>query len=148
MCNGWAVPVPFQAVCRGSIGSIRSWPNWWGACAESARRSAKPCSSGACAAITVGSATIQVRAALAAGTIPAPAAAAAECAIGLLRDLRSGAAAAATRSTDLSRLLAGAPHSDDLVRVAGAFQRIGTLIEQHRRFFQQPGTSFQDDVAC
>ena len=103
---------------------------------------------GACAAITVGSAAIQVRAALAAGKIPAPAAAAAEGAIRLLRDLRSGAAAAAIRSTELSRQLAGAPYSDDLVRVAGAFQRIGTLIEQHRHFFQQPGTAFRDDVTC
>ena len=64
---------------------------------------------GACAAITVGSAAIQVRSILAAGKIPAPAAAAAEGAIWLLRDLRSGAAAAAIRSTELSRLLAGAP---------------------------------------
>jgi uncharacterized membrane protein YccC len=103
---------------------------------------------GACAAITVGSAAIQVRAALAAGKIPAPAAAAAEGAIGLLRDLRSGATAAATRSAELSWLLAGAPYSEDLVRVAGAFQRIGTLIEQHRRFFQQSGISFRDDVTC
>jgi uncharacterized membrane protein YccC len=103
---------------------------------------------GACAAITVGSAAIQVRAALAAGKIPAPAATAAEGAIGLLRDLRSGAAAAATRSIELSLLLAGTPDSDDLVRVAGAFQRIGTLVEQHRRFFRQAGTSFWDDVTC
>jgi hypothetical protein len=85
---------------------------------------------------------------LAAGKIPAPAAAAAEGAIGLLRDLRSGAPAAATRATELSRLLAGAPESDDVVRVAGAFQRIGTLIEQHRHFFQQPGTSFRDEPTC
>ncbi|HEY1410698.1 MAG TPA: FUSC family protein, partial [Rhodopila sp.] len=103
---------------------------------------------GACAAITVGSAAIQVRAALAAGTIPAPAAAAAEGAIGLLRDLRAGAAAAAIRSTELSRQLAGAPYSDDLVRVAGAFQRIGTLIQQHQHFFRQPGIAVQDDVTC
>jgi uncharacterized membrane protein YccC len=103
---------------------------------------------GACAAITVGSAAIQVRAALAAGKIPTPATAAAEGAIGLLRDLRSGAVAAATCSTEMSQLLAGTRESDDVVRVAGAFQRIGTLIEQHRRFFQQPGTSFQEDVTC
>jgi uncharacterized membrane protein YccC len=118
---------------------------------------------GACAAITVGSAAIQVRAALAAGKVPAPLAAAAEDAIGLLRDLRSGAAAAAARSTELSLLLAGAPESGDpesgapeagdpesgdVVRVAGAFQRIGTLIEQHRQFFRQPGTAFRDNVTC
>jgi uncharacterized membrane protein YccC len=89
----------------------------------------------ASAAITVGSAAIDVRAALAAGSIPAPVASAAEDAIGLLRDLRSDATAAATRATELSRLLADMPASDDLVRVAGAFQRIGTLVQQQRRFF-------------
>jgi uncharacterized membrane protein YccC len=102
----------------------------------------------ASAAIMVGSAAIEVRAAVAAGKIPGPVAAAAEDAIGLLRDLRSGTTAAATRSTELSRLLAGAPSSDDMVRVAGAFQRIGMLIEQHHRFFEQKGTSFRDDVTC
>lgn len=104
------------------------------------------------AAITIGSAAIQVRAALAAGILPAPAASAAEGAIDLLRDLRSNAAAAATRSTEVAWLLAdrhaGAPQSDELVRVAGAFQRIGTLIERHRRFFEHPGAAFRDHVPC
>ena len=104
------------------------------------------------AAITVGSAAIQVRTALAAGVIPAPAASVAEGAIHLLRDLRSNAGAAATRSTEVAWLLAdrsaGAPHSDELVRVVGAFQRIGTLIERHQRFFQHPGAASWDDVPC
>jgi hypothetical protein len=106
----------------------------------------------ASAAITVGSAAIQVRTALATGTLPAPILAAAEAAIHLLRDLRTNAAAAAVRSAEVSRLLAersaGAPQSDELVRMAGAFQRIGTLIEQNWRFFQHPGASFQGDVQC
>jgi uncharacterized membrane protein YccC len=104
------------------------------------------------AAITVGSAAIQVRAALAGGILPAPAAAVAEEAIRLLRDLRSNPDAAATRSTEVAWLLAdrsaGALHSAELVRVAGAFQRIGTLIERHRHFFQHPGAAFWDDVPC
>jgi uncharacterized membrane protein YccC len=104
------------------------------------------------AAITVGSAAIEVRAALTAGILPAPDAALAEEAIHLLRDLRSDAGAAATRSTQVAWLLAdrspGAPHSDELVRLAGAFQRIGMLIERHRRFFQHPGAGFLDDVPC
>jgi hypothetical protein len=32
--------------------------------------------------------------------------------------------------------------------VAGAFQRIGTLIERHRRFFEHPGAAFRDHVPC
>jgi hypothetical protein len=69
-----------------------------------------------------------------------------------LRDLRSNAAAAAARSAELSRLLsaegAGSPHADELARVAGAFQRIGTLIRQHQHFFQHPGDAFRDDATC
>jgi hypothetical protein len=42
----------------------------------------------------------------------------------------------------------GAPHSDELARVAGALQRIGTLIERHRHFFQHPGAAFREDVVC
>lgn len=106
----------------------------------------------ASAAITIGSAAIQVHAALAAGNFPAPIPAIAEGALRLLRDLRSNPGAAAVRSTAVSLLLAdwsvGSPHSGDLVRVAGAFQRMGTLIEHHRHFFQRPGESFWVDTTC
>jgi hypothetical protein len=106
----------------------------------------------ASAAITVGSAAIQVRTALAAAVLPVPIASAAEGAIYLLRDLQTNATTAAARSAELSRLLAeesvGSPHTDELARVAGAFQRIGTLIQRHQRFFQHPGAAFQDDVPC
>jgi uncharacterized membrane protein YccC len=106
----------------------------------------------ASAAITVGSAAIQVRTALATAVLPIPIASAAEGAIHLLRDLQTNAAAAATRSTELSRLLAkesvGTPHADELTRVAGAFQRIGTLIQRHQRFFQDPGAAFREDATC
>jgi uncharacterized membrane protein YccC len=104
------------------------------------------------AAITVGSAAIEVRAALAAGILPPPAATIAEGAIHLLRDLRTNAGAAATRSTEVALLLAdrsaGVPHSEGLLRVAAAFQRIGTLIERHRRFFQHSEAAFRDSVPC
>jgi uncharacterized membrane protein YccC len=104
------------------------------------------------AAIGIGSAAIQVRAALAAGIIPAPAAPVAEGALHLLGDLRSNAGAAASRSTEVAWLLAdrsaGAAQSDELLCVAGAFQRIGTLIERHARFFQHPGAALWDDVPC
>jgi uncharacterized membrane protein YccC len=104
------------------------------------------------AAIAIGSAVIQVRAALAAGMLPAPAASVAEEALHLLRDLRFNAGTVATRSTEAAWLLAdrgaGAPESDELLCVAGAFQRIGTLIERHGRFFQHPGAAFRDDVPC
>jgi uncharacterized membrane protein YccC len=107
---------------------------------------------GASAAITVGSAAIQVRTALAARNLPAPIAAAAEGAIHLLRDLRSTAGAMATRPAELSGLLSaesvGSPHADELARVAGAFQQIGTLIQRHGRFFQHPVAAFRDDATC
>jgi uncharacterized membrane protein YccC len=107
---------------------------------------------GASAAITVGSAAIQVRMALVAGNLPAPIASAAEEAIRLLRDLRSNASAVAEGSAELSRLLSeesvGSPQADELARVAGAFQRIGALIQRHQHFFQHPGAAFQGDTPC
>jgi uncharacterized membrane protein YccC len=106
----------------------------------------------ASAAITIGSAAIQVRTALATAVLPVPIASAAEEAIYLLRDLGTNAAAAATRSEELSRLLVeesvGSTHAGELTRVAGAFHRIGTLIHRHQRFFQHPGAAFRDDVPC
>jgi uncharacterized membrane protein YccC len=105
----------------------------------------------ASAAITVGSAAIQVRTTLATANLPVPIASA-EGAIHLLRDLRTNAGAAARRSAELSRLLSeesvDSPHADELTRVAGAFERIGTLIQRHQRFFQHRGAAFQDDVTC
>jgi 7-keto-8-aminopelargonate synthetase-like enzyme len=107
---------------------------------------------GASAAITVGSAAIQVRMALVAGNLPAPIASAAEEAIRLLRDLRSNASAVAERSAELSRLLseesAGSPQAGELARVAGAFQQIGALIQRHQHFFQHSGAAFQGDASC
>jgi uncharacterized membrane protein YccC len=104
------------------------------------------------AAIAIGSAAIEVRTALAAGSLPETIRAMAERAIGLLGDLRSDPGAAATQSTELSQLLAdrhaGFQESVELVRVAAAFQRIGTLIQQHERFFRHPGAAFQDDMRC
>ena len=99
----------------------------------------------ASAAITVGSAAIQVRAALAAGTLSEPAASAAEEGLRLLRDLRSNPGVTATQSIALSRLLSeesvGSPHTIELARVAAAFQRIGTLLQRHPRFFQRDGAT-------
>jgi uncharacterized membrane protein YccC len=99
----------------------------------------------ASAAMTVGSAAIQVRATLAAGTLSEPVASAAEGGLRLLRDLRSNPGVAATRATELSRLLSeesvGSPHTNELARVAAAFQRIGTLLQRHQRFFQRDGVT-------
>jgi uncharacterized membrane protein YccC len=99
----------------------------------------------ASAAITVGSAAIQVRAALDAGTLSAPIASAADGGVRLLRDLRSNATAAAERSTQLSRLLSEesvrSPHTNELARLAAAFQRIGTLLQRHPRFFRRDGAT-------
>jgi Fusaric acid resistance protein family len=107
---------------------------------------------GATAAITVGSAAIQVRTALVGGNLPAPIASAAVEAIGLLRDLRSNASAAAERSNELSRLLSaesvGSPHAVELARIAGALQRIGVLLRRHQRFFQHRGAAFRADAPC
>jgi len=113
------------------------------------------------AAIAVGSAAIQLRTALAAGTLAAPVQAVAERALGLLRDLRSSPAAAATRSTELAHVLAardsgeaapgvppGVPGSGELVHLAGAFAQIGALIQQHQDFFRQPGAAFGEEVPC
>jgi hypothetical protein len=70
----------------------------------------------------------------------------------LLRDLRFNASAAAERSAELSRQVSeeslGSPHASELVRLAGTFQRIDTLIERHQHFFQHPGAAFQGDAPC
>jgi uncharacterized membrane protein YccC len=100
----------------------------------------------ASAAITVGSAAIQVRATLAAGTLSEPITSAAEGGLRLLHDLRSNAGITATQSVALSQLLSeeslGSPHTSELARMAAAFQRIGTLLQRHPRFFQR------DDATC
>jgi hypothetical protein len=108
------------------------------------------------AAIAAGSAAIQLRTALAAGTLAAPVQAAAERALGLLRDLRSGPAAAATRSSELARVLAARNSGGaatgagcgELVHLAGAFAQIGVLVQQHQDFFRQPGAAFGDELPC
>jgi uncharacterized membrane protein YccC len=100
----------------------------------------------ASAAITVGSAAIQVRATLAAGTLSEPIMSAAEGGLQLLHDLRSNAGVTATQSVALSRLLSeesvDSLHTSELACVAAAFQRIGTLLQRHPRFFQR------DDATC
>jgi uncharacterized membrane protein YccC len=100
----------------------------------------------ASAAITVGSAAIQVGATLAARTLSEPISSAAEGGLRLLRDLRSNAGGTATQSVALSQLLSeesvGSPHTSELACVAAAFQRIGTLLQRHPRFFQR------DDATC
>jgi hypothetical protein len=58
----------------------------------------------------------------------------------------------ATRSAELSGLLSaesvGSPQAGELARVAGAFQRIGALIQRHQHFVQHPGAAFQGDAPC
>jgi uncharacterized membrane protein YccC len=121
----------------------------------------------ACAAIAAGSAAIRVRTALQAGTLAAPVAAAAERALGLLRDLRARPEAAATRSRELAQVLAArdagetdpaateaaetdvsATQQGELVHLAGAFAQIGALLQQHQRFFRDPGAAFQGGTPC
>jgi uncharacterized membrane protein YccC len=100
----------------------------------------------ASAAITVGSAAIQVRATLAAGTLSEPTASAAEGGLRRLRDLRSNPGATATQSTELSRLLSEesvrSPYCNELARVAAAFQRIGALLQRHPSCFNR------NDITC
>jgi uncharacterized membrane protein YccC len=99
----------------------------------------------ASAAITVGSAAIQVHSALAAGTLSEPTASAAEGGLRLLRNLRSNPGVTATRSTELSRLLSEesvrSPHTNELAQVAAAFQRIGMLLQRYPQFFQPDGAT-------
>jgi uncharacterized membrane protein YccC len=138
----------------------------------------------ALAAIAVGSAAIEIRTTLAAGTLAAPVRAVVERALGRLRNLRSSPETAATCSSELALVLtardagptdanadadadadadvdvtasgatalgatpsAGGDFGEQL-RVAGALQQIGTLIQQHQRFFRHPGAVFLDDVPC
>jgi uncharacterized membrane protein YccC len=100
---------------------------------------------GASAAITVGSAAIQVHAMLASGRLSESVASAAEGGLRHLRDLRSNPGVTATRSTELSRLLSEesvrSPHTNELASVAAAFQRIGTLLQRYPRFFRRDGVT-------
>jgi uncharacterized membrane protein YccC len=105
----------------------------------------EPVFEAASAAVTVGSAAIQVRATLAAGALSEPVASATEAGLRLLRDLGSNPGVTATRSTELSRLLLeeniGSPCSDELARVAAAFQHIGTLPQRYSGFFKRDGVT-------
>ena len=55
---------------------------------------------------------------------------------------------AASGATALGATPSAGGDFGEQLRVAGALQQIGTLIQQHQRFFRHPGAVFLDDVPC